>query len=271
MLKYKYKTADEVPEEHKALYKEVELTGANNQKEKWFVLQVEGAVDNDRFKEFRTNNTKLFEENKALKEKYEGIEDPETAKKLLELAKGVDEDELKNVLKKGGVERQVEIRTKAMGAEYEKKLKAEQEKAAKLEARLQELEINNVVVAEGTKRGLVPSATLDIGARARQVFKLKDGKPVAYEADGTTQRFNAAGNPLSIAEWVESQVTEAPHLFGQSAGSGAGGSGSGGAGNLNGGVNPWKDETWNLTQQFKIEKANPDLAKKLAAQAGKKL
>lgn len=39
--------------------------------------------------------------------------------------------------------------------------------------------------------------------------------------------------------------------------------------NLNGGVNPWKDETFNLTEQIRITNTNPELAAKLKAAAGK--
>ena len=39
-----------------------------------------------------------------------------------------------------------------------------------------------------TKKGLRPSAIPDITARARNVFKLADGAPRTYEADGQTVR-----------------------------------------------------------------------------------
>lgn len=38
--------------------------------------------------------------------------------------------------------------------------------------------------------------------------------------------------------------------------------------NLNGGVNPYKKETYNLTEQMKLEISNPELASKLQAEAG---
>ena len=38
--------------------------------------------------------------------------------------------------------------------------------------------------------------------------------------------------------------------------------------NLNGGKNPYKKETFNLTEQMNLENTNPELAKKLQAEAG---
>lgn len=39
---------------------------------------------------------------------------------------------------------------------------------------------------------------------------------------------------------------------------------------LNGGINPWKKEHWNITDQMALELSNPDLAKQLQAAAGVK-
>ena len=49
-LKFKYKSRDEIPAEHAALY--VERDGA-------FVLEAEGAVDKSRVDEFRAHNLAL--------------------------------------------------------------------------------------------------------------------------------------------------------------------------------------------------------------------
>src|SRR5438477_13042640 len=72
-LKFKYKSKDEVPAEHSALY--VERDGA-------FVLDAEGAVDKARVDEFRTNNLALKKQLDDLAAKYEGI-DPDAVKTVL--------------------------------------------------------------------------------------------------------------------------------------------------------------------------------------------
>jgi hypothetical protein len=62
-------------------------------------------------------------------------------------------------------------------------------------------------------------------------------------------------------------VAEAPHLFEGTAGSGAAGSGSGGVSSGGGTKNPFKRESWNLTEQMRITKADPKLADRLQAEA----
>ena len=72
-------------------------------------------------------------------------------------------------------------------------------------------------------------------------------------------------SPLTLAEWVEALVSDAPHLFEANAGGGATGSGSRGAGS--GQPNPWSKATLNLTEQVKLLKTDPGLAARLKASA----
>ena len=118
-----------------------------------------------------------------------------------------------------------------------------------------------------TKRGLRPTAIPDITARARTVFRLVNGAPRAFEADGQTVRYGKDGvTPMTLEEWVEQQVADAPHLFESNAGGGAAGNGSGGVGNRSV-KNPFRKETWNLTEQMKLQKSDPQLAARLKAAA----
>ena len=73
-------------------------------------------------------------------------------------------------------------------------------------------------------------------------------------------------SPMTLAEWVDALVSDAPHLFEANAGGGAAGSGSGGAGNRSG-KNPFARATWNLTEQMKLQKSDPALAARLRAAA----
>jgi hypothetical protein len=83
-----------------------------------------------------------------------------------------------------------------------------------LNARLAAIQIDQAVVAEATKRGLRASAIPDITSRARNAFRLVNGVPQAFEADGQTARMGKDGvTPLSLAEWADMQVNEARHLF----------------------------------------------------------
>ena len=136
-----------------------------------------------------------------------------------------------------------------------------------LNARLTAIQIDQGVTTVATKRGLRPTAIPDITARARSVFRLENGAPRAYENDGQTVRVGKDGvTPMTLDEWVEQQVADAPHLFESNAGGGAAGNGSGGVGNRSV-RNPFRKETWNLTEQMRLQKTDPGLAARLKASA----
>jgi hypothetical protein len=101
------------------------------------------------------------------------------------------------------------------------------------------------------------------------VFKLVNGKATAFEADGTTIRYSRDGvTALTLDEWVDGLVAEAPHLFEPSSGGGASSNGSGGVG-LIGHRNPWKRETWNFTEQCRLVRDNPTMAAQVKKAAGR--
>ena len=140
-----------------------------------------------------------------------------------------------------------------------------------MNARLTAIQIDQGVVAAATRRGLRPSALTDITARARSVFKLVSGAPRAFEADGQTVRYGRDGvTPMTLEEWVDAQVSDAPHLFESNAGGGAAGDVSGGGASTRAnrsGRNPFRKESWNLTEQMRLAKSDPGLAARLKAAA----
>ena len=193
-----------------------------------FVLDVEGAVDKARVEEVRNSNVALMSQLAEQKKRFEAIE-----------------------------------------SEQVKSIAAERDS---LNAKLTAIQVDQGVLTVATKKGLRPTAIPDITARARSVFKLTDGMPRAYEADGQTVRVGRDGvTPMTLDEWVDQQVADAPHLFESNVGSGASGAGSqygsGGAGNNRSVKNPFRKETWNLTEQMKLLKTDPGLAARLRASA----
>ena len=253
-LKFKYQSKAEVPSEHASLY--VERDGA-------FVLDAEGAVEKSKVDEFRTNNLALKNQLAELTTKFDGI-DPESVKTLLAEKAKLEEEKL---IKDGEVEKLVENRTKKILGDMEKRLQGAEQQASSLSAQLVEREIERNVVEAASKIGLRASAIPDIKLRARTVFKISGGRISAVESDGQTPVFGRDGvTPLSFDEWVARQVVEAPHLFESSAGGGAVGHGSGGVGNRSG-KNPFSKENWNMTEQMKLQKADPKLAERLRAAA----
>ena len=78
--------------------------------------------------------------------------------------------------------------------------------------------------------------------------------------------FDDKGTPIGVDDILKPLKESSPHLFKQQEGTNyqpAGGSGNGG--NTN---NPWKKETYNMTEQGRILRSDPVQAKQLAAAAG---
>lgn len=266
-IKFKYEKQEDIPKEHVALFVEKDEGG-----KKIWVADVEGVIDSSRLDEFRNTNRGLQKQIAELNDKFEGI-DPVAARALSDSVGGLKPEEVTELLKQGkNIDKVVEARTKTMREEQDRMLTKERAEKERIQRRLEEVEINQATVAEATKRGLKPTAILDITSRARTVFKLSpEGKPVAYEPDGKTVRYGKdALTPMTISDWVEDQVTSAPHLFEESKGGGAGG-GGGDKGHDKTGPNPFKKETLNMTEQMKLMKADPAKARRLAAEAGVRL
>ena len=256
-LKYKVKSREELPAEHANLY--VEREGA-------FVLDAEGVVEKAKADEMRASNIALKKQIEEHTARFEGI-DPDAVRQLAEekrklelVAQGHKPEE---------VDRLVGERIKGLKADWDKQLSTVTGERDSLTTRLTAIQIDQGVITVATKRGLRPTAIPDITARARIVFKLVNGAPRAFEADGATVRYGKDGvTPMTLEEWVDAQVAGAPHLFESNAGGGAAGNGAGGAGGLNRSVkNPFRKDTWNLTEQMKLQKTDPALAARLKAAA----
>jgi len=83
---------------------------------------------------------------------------------------------------------------------------------------------------------------------------------VRYGRDGVT--------PMTLEEWVDAQTSDAPHLFESNAGGGAASNGGGAAAGSNRSVkNPFRRETWNVTEQMAMQRTDPQLAARLKAAA----
>jgi hypothetical protein len=243
-LKTKFKTREEIPAELQPHY--IEQAG------EW-VLDHDGKAKLD---EFRQNNITLTNQLK----RFDGI-DPDAVRQLADDKRKLEEAAQ---IKAGEVDKVLAARLKAELDKVHAPVVAERDA---LHGRLTAIQIDQAVVSEATKRGLRPTAITDITSRARTTFKLVNGVPQAFEADGQTARMGKDGvSPMTLAEWVDALVSDAPHLFEANAGSGAAGSGPGGVGNRSV-KNPFRKESFNLTEQMKIQKSDPQLAARLKAAA----
>jgi hypothetical protein len=253
-LKFRFKSKDEIPADVLSHY--VERDGA------WF-LDAEGVADKTKLDEFRNNNVELLKQLDEQRKRFEGI-DPEEVRKLSEEKQRLEDEQR---VKAGEFDKVLEGRLKAAKSEWDKQFASVASDRDALSSRLTVIQIDQGVTAAATKRGLRATAIPDITARARNVFKLVGGVPTAFESDGKTVRVGKDGiAPMTLEEWLDTQVSEAPHLFESNVGSGAAGNGSGGVGNRSV-KNPYRKETWNLTEQMKLQRTDSQLAARLKAAA----
>lgn len=213
-LKYLIEKLEDAEEAHRGLYV------ASNGK---FILQVEGAVGKDKLEEFRNNNIELQKQI----DKFKNI-DPTKHQELLELQRRLQEEEL---IDKGEVDKLVNLRVTSMREGFETEKGALTTQLTTASAKLAELLVDNVVKDAAIKNGVHPAAVDDVLLRARGIYKVVDGQPIAKDAAGK-QMYGADGTtPLAPDEWVKNLKKSAGHLF-----QGFQGGGSGGGGNNPGGT-----------------------------------
>lgn len=140
---------------------------------------------------------------------------------------------------------------------------------AKLQAELNNTILENAVAIEASAAKCVNPMLLSLWmGREARVVTLDDERRVVklFNEDGT-HRLNSKGDPMTIKERIE-EMKQDPQFAVLFEG-GVAGAGSkterGGSGKQ---VNPWKKETLNLTEQGRIVRENPELAKRLATEAG---
>lgn len=253
-LKFKYKLESDIPTEHRPFYV---------RKGEVWQLDADGAEDAERFAEFRDTNISLLkalgatsvEDAKAKAAAMKDV-DPARYRKLVEDAEAAETKRLKDAGKLEEVHaQQVAALKKAHTAELER---ITGEKTT-LKTRLETLLIDGSVQAEALKKGVRSTALVDVTTRARNVFALDGDKVIAKQGDKPL--FNTKGEPLTVGDWLDGLVADAPHLFEKSNGGGGGGGSVGNFGGLS--YNPFDPKTVNRTEQARLNRTNPELAKRL--------
>jgi hypothetical protein len=245
-----------------------------------YELEVEGKVSGAKLAEFRNTNTDLMRkvtEKDTKLAAYEAIlDDPaklaDEYKSLKGVAKRVADNEL---VEKKGLEEAVLQRTSEMRATFEGQVKALQDRLGSVETerdaaaqRYTRSVIDRAISDAALAGGVQPHALPDVLNRSRDAgWALNEQGKLIQTVNGVMS-FGADGaSPLTPKEWVNGALKDtAPHFFATPHGLNAvGGTGGGGS------KNPFTKDGWNMTEQGRIAKENPVLAKTLAANAGYKL
>lgn len=193
-------------------------------------------------------------------EEYKRLKDEQAAAERKKLEEKGEFDKIKDQLTQG----------------HSKELGKKDTEIAGLKARIATLEVelhntildNSITVEAAAAKCLNPTLlTLWLKNEAK-VETTEEGRKIIKLVDSTgSAKYNSKGDPMSVKDRIaEMKQDEAFAMLFEGGIQGAGsGTKNGSGGRLK---NPWKAETFNLTEQGKLVKDNPDLAKRLAAEAG---
>jgi len=79
--------------------------------------------------------------------------------------------------------------------------------------------MNSAIKSEAAKSGIAATAIDDVMLRAKNSFKIIDGKPIPVDNKGDPL-FGKDG-VMTVSEWMKELAATAPHLFKPSSGAGA--------------------------------------------------
>lgn len=217
---------EEVDEGHRSFY--------TQRPDGKYTLDLDGAppgmVPGSKVDEFRDNNIKLLKEQEELREALKEAQD--RASKLSDLEQKLQEEQEKKMIDAGKIEEVVEEklarRTDGMRRELEGKISAKDMLIDSLSAEAktasksyEDLLIDSEITkAASTVGSIRRGAIMDVHHRARDIFKVKEGRIVAM--DGEQMLYGKDANTLlSPSEWMTSLSETAPHLFEPSRGGGS--------------------------------------------------
>lgn len=221
----------------------------------------------------KAKNQELLGKMKQLKEKVSAIPEDFDPEKWNELKALLDKKN-KGQQEPGEEERIKQLREQ-LEQQYQEKLTEVEQQAKTYKSALEQRLLDGAAVEALSKaKGNVDLLLPHVKSHLRVVEE--DGKfHVVVVDDAGEIRYSLdpkrAGQPMSVGELVAEMKAKdayAPAFEFDNAGGGASGSGRSG---MRGIKNPWKKETLNYTEQARIRREDPDLARQLAAAAGVEL
>ena len=159
-----------------------------------------------------------------------------------------------------------EKRVAATKKQLEEQIAAKEAEIQRLNAFVERLTIDNEIEAALAKVNVIPETREAVKA----LLKLR-GPKVVHDGESYRGVFETDLGEIPIKDYVEawSRKDEAAPFLPASGNKGSGATSGKAGGSAR--VNPFKPETRNLTEQMRLMKENPTLARQLAAEAGIKL
>jgi hypothetical protein len=264
-LKLIVNSLDQIEEPFRPLYRPVE--GHPDE----FTLDVEDAVPKAKLEEFRKNNLKLNEEMEKLKKQFRDVDPEEYRRRGSEIE--TLKDQVANKQTKG--EKEYQAQMSQMAAQHKQEKEALAVTLHQKEEMIARMMIDDTVTRLAAEAKALGPAIVDVVNRAKSVFRMEEGVVVAYRPTGEKWFSTETGNLLTVNEWIKLLPKECPHFFPANEGTKAPGTttgnGANGAVARANGKNPFATTSWNRTEQSKLIKANPALARSLADEAGAKV
>lgn len=233
-------------------------------------LQKDLKASTDETERLRSHAAKILDEKKKLQSDYKAFSDLgdlETVQNLLkqfegnEDAKLVAEGKFDEVLNKHTQRLKLDLEGKIN--ELNDKLNLSETTSQEYARKYHEAEAGHAVRAAAVAAGVRDTAIDDILLRSKGIFTVSDdGTLEARDSEGNLRTIN--NKPLTPDLFVAGLRDKSPHYWPDSQGGGA----RGGSGVVNQ-KNPFKKGTkdYNVTEQAKLRKTNPELANQLAAEA----
>lgn len=256
-LELEYAKKEDVPEAYANLYKQVG--------DKYVFTAIDNLPTKKDVENLQESLRKERQDHKATKERFRPLDGLDIAEVI---SRNSQYDEL--VLKAEGkvddkkIDQLVEARIKQRTAPLERELNEAKTQLTNFQTEVETLKGEKIAstiighvrkAAQGAK--VVDTAMEDVELYATRLFELDEsGRVVARDGVGLTPG-------IDPAMWLTDLKDKKPHWFPANMGGGAGGGGGQG-----GGSNPWSDSNWNMTEQAKILKADPEKAKRMASMHG---
>lgn len=176
-----------------------------------FILTgVEGVVSRDKVTEFRDNNIALTEKLKT----FEGIDPAKYASMGTELSEAkILIEKNAGKLDEDAVNKIVEDRVKTINADAATLVAERDNTIAVQSSQLETLIIDTNVSKHAVGNKVLDTAVTDVMLRAKSVFKVESGKPIAYDGEGNKMYAADGTSELGIGDWVKGLVKSSPHLF----------------------------------------------------------
>lgn len=255
-LEYSYPSADAIPEGYSGLYTEVDgvfkLTGVRGLKTPDDITALQGAL------------TKERDAHKDTKKRFAALDGQDIDEVLTKLDRiGELEAASGGSLDDAAIDKIVETRIQSRLNPVNRELQAAQTQVEELSGQVksyQQKDQTRKIRDELSKVG----RTLKVTDTAFEDMLMIGGMMFTVDESGAVVTNDATGVPgLAAQVWLTEQQKARPHWFPTSQGANAQGGKGGGGQN-----NPFTADNWNLTEQGKMVREDPQLAAQMAKQAG---